>query len=109
FNSGIAVADQLGHIGVGLGVGGGGNQAVLQGVGGLVVHHNAHVGQGGAGGDDLGAVDHIAVGAGGGGDVAGGGVAVAVDEQVNAVHVLAHVDGAVADALVGNTQVAQAD
>ena len=34
---------------------------------------------------------------------------MAVDEQVNAVHVLAHVDGAVADALVGNTQVAQAD
>ncbi len=31
------------------------------------------------------------------------------DEQVNAIHVLAHVDGAVADALVIDAQVAQAD
>ena len=107
-NGGVAVVHQLGHIGVGLGVGGGGNQLVGQGAGLLIVDYHAHVGQSGAGGDDLGAVDHVGI-AYLGNDIGSGGVAVAVYEQVNAIHVLAHVDGAVADALVIDAQVAQAD
>ena len=90
-------------------------------------HHGAHIGQLGAGGGHQGVAPVVEdVGgltgdggallrqglqglAGGLGHLVDGGVGVAVDQHVDALHGLQEVDGAVALGLVVNAQVGQAD